>query len=69
LFTAIDEIGNDNAQQEYYLTDAIKILYGKGLRVAVERVDNPDEVRGVNSVEQLSELATRFARPKRREKV
>lgn len=69
LFAAIDEIGNENAQQEYYLTDAIKILYGKGLRVAVERADNPDEVMGVNSVEQLKELADRFVNPKRQEKV
>jgi len=60
LFLTIDEIGKDNAQGEYYLTDAVKILHDKGLKVAVVTAANPDEVRGVNSVDQLQELAARF---------
>ncbi|MCP4684873.1 MAG: NTP transferase domain-containing protein [bacterium] len=61
LFATIDEIDTDNAQGEYYLTDAVKILHGKGLKVAVVTASNPDEVRGVNSVDQLQELAQKFA--------
>ena len=60
LFGTIDEIGRDNAQGEYYLTDVVKIFHGKGLTVSVVAADNPDEVRGVNSAEQLEELARRF---------
>jgi len=61
LFTALEKISRDNAQGEYYLTDAVKILYDKGLPVLVAIADNPDEVRGVNSVDQLDELAQKFA--------
>ncbi len=61
LFETIDEIGCDNAQGEYYLTDAVKILHGKGYPVAVVKATNPDEVRGVNSVDQLELLAEKFA--------
>jgi bifunctional UDP-N-acetylglucosamine pyrophosphorylase/glucosamine-1-phosphate N-acetyltransferase len=61
LFEVINEIGSDNAQGEYYLTDAVKLLHNKGLRVSVVAADDPDEVRGVNSVEQLQELTRRYA--------
>ncbi len=60
LFEALDQIGRDNAQGEYYLTDTIKILHEKGLPVAVVAADNPDEVIGVNSVDQLQDLAKKF---------
>lgn len=61
LFETLGQLTCDNAQGEYYLTDAVKILHDKGLRVSVVKADNPDEVRGVNSVEQLADLAGRFA--------
>ncbi|MEW6051625.1 MAG: NTP transferase domain-containing protein [Candidatus Zixiibacteriota bacterium] len=61
LFRVIDQIGNQNAQGEYYLTDAVKILHDNGLPVSVVTADNPDEVLGVNSVDQLQELAERFS--------
>jgi bifunctional UDP-N-acetylglucosamine pyrophosphorylase/glucosamine-1-phosphate N-acetyltransferase len=60
LFETIDEIGNDNAQGEYYLTDAVKLLYRKGLPVSVVQASNPDEVCGINSVDQLEALARKF---------
>lgn len=60
LFDTLDMISNDNAQGEYYLTDTIKIMHDKGLRVSVVAADNPDEVRGINSVEQLNLLAKKF---------
>jgi len=61
MFDAIEQIGRDNAQGEYYLTDAVAILHGRGCPVAVVTVENPDEVRGVNSVDQLQYLAERFS--------
>lgn len=61
LFESLSKIDNRNAQAEYYLTDTIKILNEKGLCVAVAVADNPDELRGVNSVEQLSLLERKFA--------
>lgn len=60
LFEIISEIDNQNAQQEYYLTDAVKILHDKGLKVSVVAASDPDEVRGVNSVEQLAFLEGKF---------
>ena len=61
LFGAIDQIGCNNSQQEYYLTDAVQILNSQGHPVSVVKAANPDEVLGVNSVEQLAYLAGKFA--------
>jgi len=61
LFEALRHVSNDNAQGEYYLTDTVEILRQGGQRTAVTAADDPDELRGVNSVEQLSELEQRFA--------
>lgn len=62
LFEVIDRIDNQNAQGEYYLTDAVKIMHHNGLRVAVATADDPEEVKGINSIEQLEHLAEKFAR-------
>ncbi len=61
LLQSLDRIGTDNAQGEYYLTDVIKILYDKGLPVAVAVARDPEEVKGVNSVDQLEHLERVFA--------
>lgn len=60
LFGVIDEIDDNNAQGEFYLTDAVKILHDKGLKVAVISCREPAEVSGVNSKEQLEALAEKF---------
>ena len=60
LFQNLDLVKNDNAQGEYYLTDCVKIMYGNGFRVSVVKADNPDEGLGVNSTQQLKELARKF---------
>ena len=56
LFNALQKIGNENSQQEYYLTDTIKILQQNGKKCAVTRASNPIEVAGINSIEQLKAL-------------
>lgn len=49
-------LGNDNAQQEYYLTDVIEMAVQDGFSVATVQPDNADEVLGVNNKQQLGHL-------------
>jgi UDP-N-acetylglucosamine diphosphorylase/glucosamine-1-phosphate N-acetyltransferase len=60
LFQVIDQLGNTNAQREYYLTDVVKIFNRKGLRVSVVKTEHPEEVQGVNSIEDLEEVASKI---------
>ena len=52
IFTGIFTIAA-NAQNEYYLTDTIKIAIGEGLRVNSFVADRPEVVMGANDREQL----------------
>lgn len=58
LFEAIRSISAENAQGEYYLPDLVSLYRRRGLGVETLLVDNPSEVRGVNSQRELAELAT-----------
>jgi bifunctional UDP-N-acetylglucosamine pyrophosphorylase/glucosamine-1-phosphate N-acetyltransferase len=54
LIDALAGVSNQNAQGEYYLTDVIGILAGRG--ESLEPVEaTPEEVVGINSQDQLSE--------------
>ena len=56
LNKALAKLTNDNAQGEYYLTDTIEIVKSEGWgEVETLVVDNEDEIKGVNSPEQLKE--------------
>lgn len=56
LNEALSKITNDNAQGEYYLTDTIEIVKSEGLgEVSTMIIDDVDEIKGVNSSEQLKE--------------
>ena len=55
LLPLLDRIDNKNKSGEYYLTDAVEIARSEGRRVACEVVGE-DEVRGVNTRAQLSEV-------------
>lgn len=56
LSQTLDMIDNNNAQGEYYLTDTIEIVKNKNLgRVATVVVEDANEIKGVNSPEQLKE--------------
>ncbi|MDD3486572.1 MAG: bifunctional UDP-N-acetylglucosamine diphosphorylase/glucosamine-1-phosphate N-acetyltransferase GlmU, partial [Atopobiaceae bacterium] len=59
LTAHIGEIGRDNAQGEYYLTDMIEILRKAGRTVCSVHVDDDTEMLGVNSRSQLAD-ATRI---------
>lgn len=52
----------ENAQGEYYLTDAIRALAGEGRRVETLLLEDPDEVHGINTPEDLAEVAGILAR-------
>lgn len=57
LFEVLEEIGNDNAAGEYYLTDAVEILRGRGERVVAMVAPDAAECMGVNSRKQLADAS------------
>ena len=59
-------LGNDNAQQEYYLTDVVGMAVAEGMPVLAQVTPDETEVAGVNDAAQLAglerELQRRIAR-------
>ena len=53
LFAALSQLKNNNAQQEYYLTDVPAILRSQGDKVGACCACEGAELIGVNTVEQL----------------
>lgn len=68
LFEAVSEIGNDNAQREYYFTDIFAIARRRGVRTASVVAPDPGEVMGINSPEDLAR-ATEIVQERLREKL
>lgn len=60
LFDALGQVGNDNAQGEFYLTDVLEICRNAGRPVLALACDDPAECLGANSRIQLAE-ATKLA--------
>lgn len=54
LLSALDSITTDNEQGEYYLTDVIPIMLDSGLPVAAKKVNDAEEILGVNNRRQLA---------------
>jgi len=52
LLKNLSKLGNENKQQEYYLTDLVKIAFKGGFVIDSLTVD-PSEAIGINSVEEL----------------
>ncbi|HYN12105.1 MAG TPA: bifunctional UDP-N-acetylglucosamine diphosphorylase/glucosamine-1-phosphate N-acetyltransferase GlmU [Burkholderiales bacterium] len=52
----LKKITNRNAQKEYYLTDIVALAAADGVPVAGVKVDDPWEVAGVNSKQELAAL-------------
>lgn len=50
----LERIGSENAQREFYLTDAVEIAASLGLKSVVFEAEE-DEVRGINTRAQLAE--------------
>ena len=55
LATGLQEITNNNAAKEFYLTDLVKIISAKGIKIIPTGANN-DEVRGANSKSELESL-------------
>ena len=55
LATGLQEITNNNAAKEFYLTDLVKIISAKGIKIIPIGANN-DEVRGANSKSELESL-------------
>jgi UDP-N-acetylglucosamine diphosphorylase/glucosamine-1-phosphate N-acetyltransferase len=64
LAEAVPQIKSDNAQGEMYLTDIIEIGYGGRKNMGVVTSDNPVEVTGINTIEELKRIE--FAMKNRR---
>jgi bifunctional UDP-N-acetylglucosamine pyrophosphorylase/glucosamine-1-phosphate N-acetyltransferase len=57
LFESLRGIASQNAQGEYYLTDLVGIYRRKKLPVDTLVVDDPLEIRGINSRTELAEVS------------
>lgn len=57
LFEALRQVGSDNAQGEFYLTDVLAICREAGRAVVALPTDNPNECLGVNSRVQLAQAS------------
>ncbi len=55
LLESLEEIDQNNTQREYYLTDIIKMAFDNSLPVTSVKVSNPEEVNGINTIEDLVE--------------
>jgi bifunctional UDP-N-acetylglucosamine pyrophosphorylase/glucosamine-1-phosphate N-acetyltransferase len=51
----LDQLSSNNAQGEFYLTDIVAMAVNQGLRVGVVHMEDPDEMLGVNSRQDLAE--------------
>lgn len=58
LITLLGKLTNDNAQNEYYLTDTIAIALREGMRAGAYCSRNPDVVLGANDRQGLLKLNT-----------
>ncbi len=55
LFQALKQVGNDNAQGEYYLPDVMEILKANAMTIAAYQTDNFEETIGINDRVALAE--------------
>ncbi|HYA15646.1 MAG TPA: NTP transferase domain-containing protein [Syntrophales bacterium] len=53
LFRAVEEIGNENVQKEYYLTDIVGIASNNGFKTRSLIAADSVEVMGVNTLDDL----------------
>jgi UDP-N-acetylglucosamine pyrophosphorylase len=58
LFDALQHITPHNVQKEYYLTDVFEYFWNRHWRVSALKTVSVDEIRGINTVEQLKEAET-----------
>ncbi len=64
LFTLLDDVTNDNASGEYYLTDVVALARARGLEVVVVKASE-EELMGINSQAELAAAEAVFQSRKR----
>ncbi|MDD4357032.1 MAG: NTP transferase domain-containing protein [Smithellaceae bacterium] len=57
LFSALEQVKNDNQQKEYYLTDIVEIGRREGRKVHACLTVDYVEVMGINTLEELNKAA------------
>ena len=67
LFDALRAIAAKNAQGEYYLTDLVSVYRRRKLPIATVGVDDPGEIRGVNTRSELAEVSATMRQHKNEE--
>jgi bifunctional UDP-N-acetylglucosamine pyrophosphorylase/glucosamine-1-phosphate N-acetyltransferase len=67
LFEALEQIGSDNAQGEYYLPDLISIYRKRRKVVTTYTIENASEIRGINSRSELAEVSRMVRQQKNEE--
>lgn len=60
LFRAVGDIGNENIQKEYYLTDIVGIAWKKGFKTRSFITANSYEVMGINTPDDLKKASKRM---------
>ena len=65
MFDLLAQVGNDNAQGEYYLPEIVNIAIREGGACAVVRTADPDEVAGINSRGELAAAEARWQKARR----
>ncbi len=55
LTGVLSRLTADNSQGEFYLTDTVSLLQGRGAKAAVVCADDHQELMGINTPEQLAE--------------
>ncbi len=55
LFDALRHVTPENSQHEYYLTDVFGYFVHHGMKVSAVLAEHFDEIRGINTVDQLKE--------------
>jgi bifunctional UDP-N-acetylglucosamine pyrophosphorylase/glucosamine-1-phosphate N-acetyltransferase len=66
LLESLERLSNNNAQKEYYITDLVEIQRREGRIVDAILHDDYEELRGINSREQLADLTLSLAKEKNR---
>ena len=62
LTEALEKIGNDNSQGEYYLTDVIALAVAENKEIVGSAASDPSEVLGINDRTQLASAERIFQR-------
>lgn len=67
LFDALEAIGSQNTQEEYYLPDLVAVYTRRRRTVATVTLERASEVRGVNSRSELAEVSAMVRQQKNEE--